>query len=419
MKKIPLLLFAFVATVLITSCYSKEDNEDEIVNAESTKQSVKIITRTTSGSNLQYPIEAVALDNQGQEKARQTLTSDADNLLFKLPQGSYRIVAYSGELEMPESGYAVKPTMMGAADIVVDNSKISANLMLSYMSSSITMELGGIPLDATAVSLTISPLYHNLFLNGNYDDVGTATIALTKKESLWVSGLFYVFPSSGQQTSFSIHVTTPAGTQVYGYTYAAPLRAATPYILSGTYDSGNSLISGILSSAQWNDEVNIDFSFGENIETPTEEETPNPALENPDIDLSKYIAVFKNEEENQIIYTLISSREYINVLVSDAASLASAYKEGDLSGWYIPTEVEARALKDYYSDANLDNLNARIIALGGTSISVTNSKGEPYRYLCENASKTFVFTTSSSVTKSGATVKYSLRLLKKVVVKKK
>lgn len=403
-----------MAAQLCTSCYSSAGSDDDLI-AEAGTLPVRVITRATSSADLTYPIEVVALDATGAEKAHQTLSTASDNLSLALTRGVYRIVAYSGSLTMPASGYSNTPLMLGSADVVVDSQPVTVSLLLSYQVSGLSVSLANVSSDATAVSLSVSSQYSQLSVDGTFGMPCTVTIPLTHTAGLWSSGDFYVMPGSGQQTSFSISVVTPEGQQTYGYTYGAALKAATPYTLAGTYEEGAAQITGILSSGTWSTPVDISFSFGEGA-------TDTPVI-NPDdtaTDLAGHVVAFADTTDTEITYMLISLADYTKVHsvtgdATEAVLLARAYAEGGLTGWRIPTDEEAKRLKAKYTGSVLAELNEQITAAGGSEILVYDAKGDNYRYLCADAAKTFQFKAGSSVTNAGATVTYGLRLVRTVV----
>lgn len=90
-----------------------------------------------------------------------------------------------------------------------------------------------------------------------------------------------------------------------------------------------------------------------------------------------------------------------------ASDTAKCYIEFGLSGWSIPSETEARRMKD---SLNVDEMNVELAAMYGDGIHVTDGSSNA-RYLCEKAEKTFSFAENTKITKAGAKTKYRLRLV--------
>lgn len=111
--------------------------------------------------------------------------------------------------------------------------------------------------------------------------------------------------------------------------------------------------------------------------------------------------------------TLLSLTDWTKIMSSysetpDVASdTAAHYVEFGLSGWSIPSETEARRMKD---SLNVDEMNVELAAMYGDEIRVTEGSSNA-RYLCEKAEKTFSFAENTKITKAGAKTKYRLRLV--------
>lgn len=98
-----------------------------------------------------------------------------------------------------------------------------------------------------------------------------------------------------------------------------------------------------------------------------------------------------------------------------ASTIASDYTEYDLSNWRIPTEDEGRLLSQLYRDQS-EIFDALLEKAKASPVVLTDGKGNNIRYLCEDATKTYSFKTST-ITNAGATVKtYHLRLVRTVNV---
>lgn len=105
---------------------------------------------------------------------------------------------------------------------------------------------------------------------------------------------------------------------------------------------------------------------------------------------------------------------------TQATGLAAEYTEYDLGSWSIPTEEEARCLRNAY--LNDTAFFANLLSQANASpIFITDNKGNNIRYLCNEAQKTYSFKYGSSynsIKEAGAKVdSYHLRLIKTIRVK--
>lgn len=104
------------------------------------------------------------------------------------------------------------------------------------------------------------------------------------------------------------------------------------------------------------------------------------------------------------------------------------YREGDLTGWRIPTKIEAEKMRERYKCSStmldfsdeLNNLNEKIKSHGGKILRPWEKKSSlpPYRYLCENAYYSFSLKSTSQISGAGAKTLYHLRLVKDTTITK-
>lgn len=94
-----------------------------------------------------------------------------------------------------------------------------------------------------------------------------------------------------------------------------------------------------------------------------------------------------------------------------AISVCEAYEEDGISGWRTFTTEEAKEFRDQYDDT--------IVALSDMLAENGLDRFNKYdcRYLCNDFNSTFCFY-NTQIVKSGETVDYALRLVKKVRVEK-
>lgn len=104
-----------------------------------------------------------------------------------------------------------------------------------------------------------------------------------------------------------------------------------------------------------------------------------------------------------------------------ASELAQTYSEHDLAKWRIPTDEEARQLREAYISATGD-FDSCLQQAQGAAIVLTDDKGNNIRYLCADAQHTYSFkvgTSYNAIKNAGASIKnYHLRLVKTIKVNK-
>lgn len=220
-----------ILPMLFASCEKALIPDEEDVNTQETnngsKHEVTILTRAATATNITTPVYLTVTDATGKTVATQTIASADEKLKVKLTDGKYHIHATTGS-DMA-AGYSSTPLMVGNADFTVEGKTVSVNILMAYAVASISIRMTNVPADATAVKVSLAPIYSTATTDG-YEGSTTATIPCRAENSTtWTTGTTYVLPSASQTTTISISVTMPSGTETYSVIYPAALRAAVPY----------------------------------------------------------------------------------------------------------------------------------------------------------------------------------------------
>lgn len=441
-KKYSPLMLMLMFVLLLVSCekidLSEGSGEDNGSHNVSTSKSYKVSVMTraaTAVSDVRYPITVKAIDGQGNVVAQQQVTGADTPISLSLHEGDYVISAVSGDMSF-SGGYSKEPLLMGRGNVSVSNGSTSVNIVMAYAVASVDFSISDIPSDVSSVSIALSPLYTSVTELGAYGGGnGTVTIPLQRgADGKWASGTLYVLPGSGDNTSMSISMTSPKGTEVYAITYASQLKAASPYHFNGAFvpaassepDTPSSFeVSGTLSYAGWADAVSDTFSFGPAVTDGFNTDTDGGNATTCHVSQipaqgsvwNGHIVAYV-EGNDAILLSLEDWGQMTSALYEQdpmvANNIAKSYAEGDMAAWAIPTTDEARLLKSVWNTSTIATLNAVVASAGGKNIELYESTGNA-RYLCEDATHTFSFVTSSSITAAGKTVKtYRLRLVKRV-----
>lgn len=444
-KVIRMVGCCLMLAVLWSACTRAIDEEWEEADAG---HSVQVLTRAET--EIVYPLWLFAFDrDNGELVARAEAKSAAEGIKLGLTEGSYRLVALGGAgectvpsapvlediLTLPEGNLLQNPLQMGSADVTVNRS-MTVNLTLAYQVAAVELTLESVPTDVTAVNVTLSPLYEGLALDGSFVGNVSTTVSLSQEEDgVWSTPTFYTLPGASDQLTLSISLARPDGEEVYGYTCNKTLEKATPYQLSGNYQGGM-MVSGTFTVSGWEAPQSIEFFFGteqeednqegedDNQEESIETETPVAGI----LWQGHFIGAVENVTESSADLLLLSRDEWYDVPSCyneenpDAAqTLADAYSEDGLTGWSIPTTAEAKAIRTAIGNSALETTNETLTANGLAPLSdnVKDDNGNQVRYLCEAGSRALTWdeSTSKSVSKTGKTRTYYLRVVKRVTVK--
>ena len=435
MKQSILMAMCFLM-MLVTSCEKVDFSEVEV---QEKNRKLEIYTRASDTDALQYPLVVCVFDAKGQCRGQQTLLEKGSTFSFQLPSGSYRIVALGGisSCDLPSSPKltscltlkenATVPLQMGQADVTMGQNSTKAYLQMRYLVSQVKVSLSGLPDDVTSVSMVLSKPYSQWAFSGT----GSTPTSYTKTlkpgslPGIWETGDVYVLPTEGPAT-LTLNLATPTGNVSYAYTCPEALRSGVPYLLNGSYSTGDMVVEGEFSVEGWAETVNWDFGFGPSVSVPDVNE-PSGAPIVGTLWGNHIVAYVSELNATQWSVYLLSREEKVEVPSalsgenSDMAlQYAQQYVEDDISGWAIPTTAEVRMLQQSFGGIALTELNA-VLTQEGLSPFLDyepNSSTEKARYLCDEGMKSFSMASNSIIANVSGTKKYRLRLVKEIIVDK-
>lgn len=283
-KKITPILMMGVIVWCLMACEKMTLPEHE-GEANSSLQVCTRIGEGNEGAVINYPVYVYVF--KGEDcVALQTISSESQMLNIALTEGTYSVYAIGGA---SEENY-VLPTQETATPsmaITLKEGKSHGDLMMAK--SNVTLVDGGtntltlgmerkimelksvvlnnIPSAATAVSVTISPLWQQLEGITYAEQEGEATIALTKQENerTWtLANTQYLLPPSGNTLTIAVNIVTPNGTKTYTYNSTEALESAGKLNIQGTYTEAVGVtLTGTITGATWKSEKTISFEFNE------------------------------------------------------------------------------------------------------------------------------------------------------------
>ena len=389
-------LFWPLAAMLLTACEKGLDEGiADVAPAGQVTNSV-LQVRTRSGGSageeatVAYPIAVYVF--AGEEcKAVQTIGDEGQTLNIGLTEGTYSVYAVGGA---SSSDYVLPTTDDAAATsaIALREGHSHGDLMAAQATATLTdggtntVTLGmtrktmliqsvvvkKVPTAATAVSVTIAPLWQALTVGGTFSGVsGSQTIALTKQSDgrTWIlageSGE-HVLPPSSQPASVSVNITIGGTTKTYTYSCSDQLEAGYKINIDGTYTEAVGVnLTGTITSATWLGERTISFEFDESGSSASEPNNPSDPSEpsEPSSDFPAvgdtyqgcYVLAVSTIDETSAELTLLSPNEQAATTASDADAALAALGAVGISDWAVPTKaqmqlVEAKLLAD---DASL------------------------------------------------------------------
>ncbi len=286
------------------SCEKMTFPENGEMNEGETNSLLQVRTRTIDeGTEVSFPVNVYVFKGE-KCVALQTLTDENHPLSIALTEGDYSVYAIGGasaENYILPSQEDATPSMAIAlqagkshGDLMAAKSNVTlvdggTNTLTLALERKVMLlqnvTLNNIPSAATAVSVTISPLWQQLEGTTYTGEEGTTTIALTKQSDghTWnFTGEEYLLPPSGNSLTIAVNITTANGTSTYSYNTSEQLEASGKFNIQGTYTEAIGVtLTGTITGAKWKSEKTISFEFDE---SGSQIADPNSGENNDDTD---------------------------------------------------------------------------------------------------------------------------------------
>ena len=381
------LFWGLLAAVLLTACEKGLDGEADYMSpaatGEVTNSMLQVTTRGGGGSNdatIAYPVQVFVF--QGNDcKAVQTIGDEGQTLNIPLVEGTYSVYAVGGagstDYNLPTKDNATTTTALtlkegrsltdlmaaSATATLVDGGTNTVTLGMTRKTMLIQdVTIKKIPTAATAVSVTIAPLWQALTVSGAFANAGQSqTIALTKQADnrTWTNdATAFVMPPSSQPASVSVNITIGGTTKTYTYSTSDQLEAAYKINIDGTYTEAVGVnLTGTITGATWLGERTISFEFDENGSSTSgnndnngggnnNNDNPNNQDNFPaagDTYQGCYVLAVSVIDANSAELTLLSPNERSVSSDSDANNALATLGVDGISDWSIPTKDQIDA----------------------------------------------------------------------------
>ena len=391
------ILFASALAVLgLTSCEKGLDaGEDGTpLDVGQVKNSLLQVRTRSGGSGdeatISYPLQVYVF--QGDDcRAAQTIGDEGQTLNIPLVEGTYTVYAVGGasstDYVIPTASDAVTTSAIAlkeghehgdlmtasATATLVDGGTNTVTLGLQRKTMLIqAIEIKKVPTAATAVSVTIAPLWKNLTVSGNYAGTGGSyTMTLEKQSdnrtwtlpSLFGEGLgVRLLPPSSQPASVSVNITIGGATKTYTYSTSDQLEAGYKINIEGTYTEAVGVtLTGTITGAEWLGERTISFEFDENGSSASGESNGSEGNNDNSDNSDNFPAAGDTYEGCYVLastvagdgesaeLTLLSPNEKKTagnaVTIDDLNSAAATLGTDGISGWRPMTRSEAELLQ--------------------------------------------------------------------------
>ena len=400
MKHLSLIASA-LAVLGLTACEKGLDVGEDVMSPDVGQVKNSLLQVRTRGggtgdeATVAYPVTVYVF--QGEDcKAAQTIGDEGQTLNIALTEGTYSVYAVGGasvdDYVLPTADDATATTAIALREGHEHGDLMAASATVTLMdgeANTVTLgmerrtmllqsvEMKQIPMAATAVSVSVSPLWQSLTVGGNYAGTGGAhTVALEKQSdgrtwtlpSLLGEGSgerLYLLPPSSSPASITVRITTPTGTRSYTYSTSNELEAGYKISIEGTYTEAMGVtLSGTITGAEWKGERTISFDFDESGSSSGDSPNDNGS---GDGDLPAVGTLYQGcyvIANNGTTATLLSPNEASigkshTAYTYDAEGLSEAISNlitttavDGISGWRLPTLAELNAIYSASETAN-------------------------------------------------------------------
>lgn len=378
-------IFASV-TLSVFSCAKYVDVETpEDAQEQNSKLTIKTRATDDAGeltddkSEVSYPVNVYVFDDKEECVALMSIASEQEVLSTELKAGKYDVYAIAGadenSYELPTLENATKESVITLKegqehkDLMVanDSADIAAgedcNITLSLTRKVFLLEsikISNVPDDITDVNVTISPLYENLLLNGDYSgDNGKKTISLTKSEDgVWSDECnTYLLEAAGNATIKISFGNESSEVKTYSNEYVDVLKANRKINIEGSYDKAS--FTATIKGTSWEEYPDVTFDFNESGTTgiePPVEPTPGNVPEVGSIYDDNSIVIRYENEGNNTVVTLMSTEYKANLefekdnqeeaKVAINAAIAEFPSIEGASAWKLPTLEELKYVSE-------------------------------------------------------------------------
>lgn len=381
-----------LAMLILASC-AKDIAIDGAENPEDSQAgdslgSSTLIVQTRNGDSdadevsVSYPVQIYVFDKSNTCTATSTIEDETNTFSMKLKKGSYNVFAVAGatpdsyvlpsaDEATPQSTINLKEgkshtDLMAAAQSPVELTDGGTNTLTVSLNRKVLMIqdiiISGLPSTVTAVSVSLSPLYEGIRIDGEYTGLTASnSVALTKTgEGVWKnSETAYIMPASGT-ASITVAVTTNNETLTYSYTSEEELEANHKVSIKGHYNSGELAVSGAIVGTQWGEDRNIEFEFADEGSKGTDDEPVVSSLELGTYcyDNRCFVTDIKDNADGSFTATLMTTKEVTRFtkkgatkeeIKAAADSVVTVLAVDGIEGWRLPTLDELEQAMNYFT----------------------------------------------------------------------
>ncbi len=281
-------MMKFCLMLMLIGLSACEKSESWEIDADEANSLLQVRTRAAGAGDesvVSYPVHVYVFKGS-KCVALQTIEDENQTLSIPLVEGAYSVYAFGGATS---ENYLLPTMQEAAADMEISLRSGQSHGDLMAAKSNVTLVDGGtntltlamerkvmllqsvvlnkIPTSATAVSITLSPLWQRLEGTDLAGETGAVTIDLTEQEDgkTWkLASAQYLLPPSESSTTITVNIVKSGGTSSYTYNTGEQLGEGYKLNIEGTYTEAVGVtLAGTITGSVWKDEKTIAFEFDE------------------------------------------------------------------------------------------------------------------------------------------------------------
>lgn len=382
----------------VTSCsqdFVLDEGTDNSFSTEKANSTLIVKTRVSSTNGkatVSLPVNIYVFNAKNVCVGTTSIQDEGSSIQMKLAKGTYNVYAVSGatseDYELPGQGDA-EPT----STVTLKEGKMHGELMAGQSAVSMgknqentltlalkrkvmqlrSVVINDVPTAVTGISITFSPLYSNLVLNGSKGDAnGSQRIELEKSEEndmQWkLASPQYMLEPSGD-ANITVEMTQGDTRKTYTYISKNELKANSHIDIEGTYAYEFEL-SGTITGEEWGEDKKITFELsdeeigGTGSDTPSEPNTPSgdenqygkPLVGQFYANNQCFVVSSKDNSDGTVSYLLMTKKEKNSIFSESIAkkelpeiteivkNSVSSLAISGISGWRLPSLSELKSV---------------------------------------------------------------------------
>lgn len=360
-------------------CYSCE-KELTVEGTSEPDTALSIVTRSVTAEEVvTYPVAVYVLSSDTKRLATSSMLTNKDSPLeLGLAHGTYDVFAIAGADEdiykLPQ-----EDELSETSELVLKDGKEHTDLMTAHSTVTLkekeenTLVLGferqvmqlkeatilQVPSDITNVSISLSPFYQSLQINGVLGNISPHQFPLVSKgDGTWTLESPQMVLISPETAAITVSLQKGEET-VKSYTFPCPDELKKNYQISivGTYQEDNTVhITGNMTGVSWAGTHEITFTFGEGAPTgddngggdsPVSDEVPKCnsiykdcyVLSVQEVNGGHEVILLYKED-----FTIAPANKAMEEVLEEINAINTALSINGITGWRLPNEKEAEEI---------------------------------------------------------------------------